>query len=157
MPHDAVDTSVRSRRLNGVTAAAIDKTAENKSNGNGVPSSATTTSDHSSLNGAAEVKHTTSNGVHVNTSDNNYGNGRKGETCNGNTTAAATSDDKPSATEEQRLSLMRGPLHNNVPFIPQFRWPDLIVQICLHTGAAYGLLFQFYSIKFYTFIWCKWR
>lgn len=41
-----------------------------------------------------------------------------------------------------------------VEFKPDIRWPDLIVQTFLHTGAVYGLLLLFY-IKFYTFIWSK--
>lgn len=40
-------------------------------------------------------------------------------------------------------------------FRPQLRWPDLCAQLFLHIGAIYGLVFQFYTIKFYTFIWCK--
>lgn len=40
-------------------------------------------------------------------------------------------------------------------FRPQLRWPDLCAQIFLHAGAIYGLVFQFYTIKFYTLIWCK--
>lgn len=133
MAHDAVDTNIRSRRLNG--AAAIDKTEQNKSNGNGVTSTAT-------LNSSAEVNHTTKNGSQLN-ENNNYENGRKEETRNG------------AATADNHLSCMRGVLHDNTPFIPQIRWPDLIAQIFLHVGALYGLLFQFYSIKFYTLIWCK--
>lgn len=150
MAHDTVDTSVRSRRLNEVTAAAIDENEQNKANGNGVPSLAVMS--HSATE-CAEVKSTTQNGVHLNTNNNDYRNGRKEETSNEN----SASDAKPAAaTVDYRLSLMRGPLlHDNVPFIPQFRWPDLIVQIFLHVGAIYGLLFQFYSIKFYTLIWCK--
>lgn len=137
MAHDAVDTNVRSRRLNG--AAAIDKTEQNKSNGNGVTS---TTSPDSS----AEVNHTSKNGSQLN-ANNNYENGRKEETRNGVAASPATADN--------HLSCMRGVLHDNAPFIPQIRWPDLIAQIFLHVGALYGLLFQFYSIKFYTLIWCK--
>lgn len=149
MAHDTVDTSVRSRRLNGVTGAAIDKNEQNKGNGNGVPSLAVMS--HSATE-CAEVKSTTQNGVHSNTNNNDYRNGRKEETCN----EYSVGDAQPAATADYRLSLMRGPLlHDNVPFIPQFRWPDLIVQIFLHAGAIYGLLFQFYSIKFYTLIWCK--
>lgn len=40
-------------------------------------------------------------------------------------------------------------------FRPELRWPDLCAQIFLHAGAIYGLVFQFYTIKFYTLIWCK--
>lgn len=40
-------------------------------------------------------------------------------------------------------------------FRPEIRWPDLCAQIFLHAGAIYGLVFQFYTIKFYTLIWCK--
>lgn len=40
-------------------------------------------------------------------------------------------------------------------FQPQIRWPDLIVQIFLHTGAVYGLCFLLWTIRFYTFLWCK--
>lgn len=149
MAHDTVDTSVRSRRLNGVTGAAIDKKEQNKGNGNGVPSLAVMS--HSAME-SAEVKSTTQSGVHSNTNNNEYQNGRKEETCN----ETSIGDAQPAARADYRLSLMRGPLlHDNVPFIPQFRWPDLIVQIFLHVGAIYGLLFQFYSIKFYTLIWCK--
>lgn len=48
-------------------------------------------------------------------------------------------------------------IHDTVDptFRPQLRWPDLIAQLFLHTGAIYGLVFQFYTIKFYTIIWCK--
>lgn len=42
-------------------------------------------------------------------------------------------------------------------FEPKIRWPDLIVQIFLHVGAIYGFLFLFWSIKFYTFLWCKYK
>lgn len=145
MAHDAVDTNVRSRRLNGVSAAAIDKTEQNKSNGNGV-----STLNSSPNESTFEVKSTTTN------TNNNYRNDRKeADACNGNaiTESVATAT---AHNETNRLSCMRGSLlHDNVPFIPKFRWPDLIVQIFLHTSALYGLLFQFYSIKFYTLIWCK--
>lgn len=40
-------------------------------------------------------------------------------------------------------------------FRPSIRWPDLIVQIFLHVGAFYGFLFLFWTIKLYTFFWCK--
>lgn len=40
-------------------------------------------------------------------------------------------------------------------FQPQLRWPDLCAQLFLHIGAIYGLAFQFYTIKFYTIIWCE--
>lgn len=43
------------------------------------------------------------------------------------------------------------------PFKPNIRWPDLVVQIFLHTGALYGFLFLFWSIKIYTFLWCKYN
>lgn len=143
MAHDAVDTSVRSRRLNGVSGAAIDKTEQqNKPNGNEV-SSLNSSRNESTL----EVKSTTTN------TNNNHR--KEAEACNEN----AITDGVTTATahnENNRLSCMRGSLlHDNVPFIPKFRWPDLIVQIFLHTSALYGLLFQFYSIKFYTLIWCK--
>lgn len=38
---------------------------------------------------------------------------------------------------------------------PKLRWPDLIAQIFLHAGAVYGLIFQFYTIRFFTLIWCE--
>lgn len=38
---------------------------------------------------------------------------------------------------------------------PKIRWPDLCAQLFLHVGAIYGLIFQFYAIKFYTLLWCK--
>lgn len=44
---------------------------------------------------------------------------------------------------------------NSSEFKPQIRWPDLCAQLFLHVGAIYGLLFQFYKIKFLTLIWCK--
>lgn len=143
MAHDAVDTCIRSRRLNGVTDTAIDKTGQNKPNGKEL-SAESTTSSNSSPSECTEIKNTATNTIH------NYR--RQAETCNGNATPVATA----TATAANHMSCMRGSLlHDNVPFIPQFRWPDLIVQICLHVGALYGLLFQFYSIKFYTLIWCK--
>lgn len=40
-------------------------------------------------------------------------------------------------------------------FQPQIRWPDLTAQIFLHAGAIYGLIFQLYTIRFFTLIWCK--
>lgn len=40
-------------------------------------------------------------------------------------------------------------------FHPQIRWPDLTAQIFLHAGAIYGLIFQFYTVKLFTIIWCK--
>lgn len=40
-------------------------------------------------------------------------------------------------------------------FRPKLRWPDLCAQIFLHAGAIYGLVFQFYTIRFYTLIWCE--
>lgn len=48
-------------------------------------------------------------------------------------------------------------IHDTVDpnFKPQLRWPDLCAQLFLHAGAIYALVFQFYTIKFYTFIWCK--
>lgn len=42
-----------------------------------------------------------------------------------------------------------------VPFKAKIRWPDLMAQLFLHIGAVYGLIFQFYTIRFYTLIWCK--
>lgn len=39
-------------------------------------------------------------------------------------------------------------------FKPAIRWPDLIVQTFLHTGAVYGLFLLFY-IKFFTFFWSE--
>ncbi len=41
-----------------------------------------------------------------------------------------------------------------VEFKPEIRWPDLIVQTFLHTGAVYGLFLLFY-IKFFTVLWSK--
>lgn len=43
--------------------------------------------------------------------------------------------------------------HSN--YQPQMRWPDLCAQLFLHIGAIYGLVFQFYTVKIYTIIWCK--
>lgn len=40
-------------------------------------------------------------------------------------------------------------------FKAKIRWPDLMAQLFLHIGAVYGLIFQFYTIRFYTLIWCK--
>lgn len=45
------------------------------------------------------------------------------------------------------------PVRSN--FHPQIRWPDLMAQIFLHAGAIYGLIFQFYTIKLATLLWCK--
>lgn len=159
MAHDVVDTNVRSRRLNGVTCAAIDTTGQAKSNSNDVSSSSSSSYNTSSF-GSTEVKDTTKNGVHLNT-NNNYLNGRPEGTCNGNgavtnDAVASDTDAIPNTVDNNHLSCMRGSLlHDNVAFVPRFRWPDLIVQIFLHVGALYGLLFQFYSIKFFTMIWCK--
>lgn len=42
------------------------------------------------------------------------------------------------------------------PFRPQIKWPDLLVQIAIHTGFLYGLyLMLTFSIKFYTYLWCE--
>lgn len=47
-------------------------------------------------------------------------------------------------------------INSDIPkFQPKIRWPDLLVQIFLHIGAIYGLVFQFYKIKLLTFLWCK--
>lgn len=47
-------------------------------------------------------------------------------------------------------------IRSDVPnFQPRIRWPDLIVQLFLHVGAIYGLLFQFYKIKLLSLLWCK--
>ncbi|KAG4080092.1 hypothetical protein HA402_008163 [Bradysia odoriphaga] len=43
-------------------------------------------------------------------------------------------------------------LDKAVEFKPTIRWPDLIVQTFLHTGAVYGLFLLFY-IKIFTFLW----
>lgn len=45
--------------------------------------------------------------------------------------------------------------HDAAKFVPKIRWPDLIAQLFLHIGAIYGLIFQFYTIRFYTLVWCK--
>lgn len=45
-------------------------------------------------------------------------------------------------------------IDNAAEFKPDIRWPDLIVQTYLHTGAVYGLFLLFY-IKFFTFMWSK--
>ncbi|XP_055324482.1 acyl-CoA Delta12-desaturase-like isoform X2 [Sitodiplosis mosellana] len=43
--------------------------------------------------------------------------------------------------------------HDAATFVPKIRWPDLTAQLFLHTGAIYGLIFQFYTIRFYTLVW----
>lgn len=43
---------------------------------------------------------------------------------------------------------------NGLEFKPKIRWPDLIVQTFLHTGAVYGLFLLPY-IKFLTFLWSE--
>lgn len=153
MAHDPIDTTVRSRKLNEVTATVINQTEPNNKPNDNVFVSSSTISHKSCPDDRTEVKHTIKNDVHI-TTNNNYQNGRmEVETRKEN---AIANDTTPTDTTDNRLSCLRGSLlHDNVPFIPQFRWPDLIVQIFLHIGAAYGLLFQFYSIKFYTLIWCK--
>lgn len=160
MAHDAVDTCIRSRKLNGVSATGCDNTEQTntKSNsvGNGASSSILSPNARSS-GSTTEVKNATENGIQSNT-NNNYPNcGNAEETCNGkpNATTAVDTTNNRNNSSSYRLSCMRGPLHDGVPFIPNFRWPDLIVQIFLHVGALYGLVFQFYSIRFYTLIWCK--
>lgn len=45
-------------------------------------------------------------------------------------------------------------LDKPVEFKPAIRWPDLIVQTFLHTGAVYGL-FLLLHIKFFTFLWSE--
>lgn len=46
-------------------------------------------------------------------------------------------------------------IDNNMnPFVARIRWPDLIVQTFLHTGALYGLYLMFY-VRFFSYIWCK--
>lgn len=45
-------------------------------------------------------------------------------------------------------------VNTGVEFKPDIRWPDLIVQTFLHTGAVYGLFLLFY-INFFTFLWSK--
>lgn len=42
-------------------------------------------------------------------------------------------------------------------YVAKIRWPDLCAQLFLHVGAIYGLIFQFYAIKFYTLLWCKYE
>lgn len=45
--------------------------------------------------------------------------------------------------------------NDSATFKPKIRWPDLIAQLFLHAGAIYGLIFQFYTIRFYTLVWCE--
>lgn len=56
-------------------------------------------------------------------------------------------------TTQHSTDSIHDPVDQN--FQPQLRWPDLCAQLFLHSGAIYGLVFQFYTIKFYTLIWCK--
>lgn len=60
-----------------------------------------------------------------------------------------------NTTEKTTNGLAHPPVDAN--FKPKLRWPDLMAQLFLHGGALYGLLFQFYTIKFYTIIWCKYH
>lgn len=41
-----------------------------------------------------------------------------------------------------------------ITYNPSIRWPDLVVQIFLHVGAAYGLFLILYC-RYYTWMWCK--
>lgn len=73
----------------------------------------------------------------------NNNNNNNNDTINSIDEQSDTKCDNASATVKSEI------------FVPQIRWPDLIVQIFLHVGAIYGFLFLFWSIKFYTFLWCK--
>lgn len=52
-------------------------------------------------------------------------------------------------TNEQLITLRR-----NHDFIADIRWPDLMAQLFIHGGAAYGLYLLFH-VKFLTIVWCK--
>lgn len=45
-------------------------------------------------------------------------------------------------------------LRRNHDFIADIRWPDLMAQLFIHGGAAYGLYLLFH-VKFLTIVWCK--
>lgn len=55
---------------------------------------------------------------------------------------------------DKRIASDVNEIDKAVEFTPNIRWPDLIVQTFLHTGAVYGLFLLFY-IKFFTVPWSK--
>lgn len=77
-----------------------------------------------------------------NTTNNNI------DTINSNKTNDIKCDKNSENTDKEVIN-------NNEIFQPKIRWPDLVVQIFLHVGALYGFLILFWSIKLYTFLWCK--
>lgn len=45
-------------------------------------------------------------------------------------------------------------VREGIQYNPSIRWPDLVVQIFLHVGAAYGLFLILYC-RYFTWMWCK--
>lgn len=138
MTHDFVDTSmgVKNRRLNSTQQVTVhqqepSKATEGSFNGDG--NGILTNCSNGKI--ITESKDT-NNIVNLNNNNNyNSGNTKLSNESNGNNIRASSND--------------------KIEFTPKIRWPDLIVHIFLHVGAIYGLIFLFYSIKFFTFLWCK--
>lgn len=88
--------------------------------------------------------------------DQKSNNGLYKRTANGGNN---NNNDKINSIDEQSDTICdsASATMNSEIFQPKIRWPDLIVQIFLHVGAVYGFLFLFWSIKFYTFLWCKYN
>lgn len=55
---------------------------------------------------------------------------------------------------KQQTDSIGNEVTDGVEFKAKIRWPDLIVQTFLHTGAVYGL-FLLLQIRFFTFFWSK--
>lgn len=83
--------------------------------------------------------------------------------------AETTKDDKslqlnghgagPNGVHKRKLSLENSnenvtEVNEGIYYNPSIRWPDLVVQIFLHVGAAYGLFLILYC-QYYTWMWCK--
>lgn len=81
---------------------------------------------------------------------------RINDTNNNSNTSCSNGDERKNGEIIKNNSKMINSVENDAAtFKPKIRWPDLIAQLFLHIGAVYGLIFQFYAIRFYTLVWCE--
>lgn len=70
------------------------------------------------------------------------------EECNGPSTATEIRQPKP-----MKESVSSHNNNNNVKYVPQIKWPDLLVQIFIHTAAVYGFYLAFTSARIFTILY----
>jgi hypothetical protein len=68
----------------------------------------------------------------------------------GTVTSASVPD---AAAKGRALTGMQGSARIN--YMPEWRWPDLAVQLFIHLGCLYGFYLLFTSVKILTALWGK--